>query len=109
MNKQTMTLREVMANRRKGRFAQLLLEAYLNPGIEEIYYTWCAADRSNRARLQTAFPELHFDRLHRWFTGTDRTNERFFTAFPGLRRLDEPMEDPYSFDLTAELSAADKE
>jgi len=98
--RKTLTLREIMADGRKGKFAQALYALYgvIDSGdflaiYERLRDAYHVADQENTKRLQRAFRRA-------W--GITEVGEKLVCEWPGLRRLDEEMDDPFSFDLRGE-------
>ena len=100
--KEKLTLREVMASGQKGNFAAALYalhEAASSGDLLTLHdcleHAYAVADPDNTERLHTAF--------RRGCTILDlRIAASLEAEWPGLARLDEPMDDPYAYDLTKE-------
>ncbi len=104
-----LTLRDVMASGRKGSFARTLYElheAALSGDLRALHdaleHAYAIADPGNTERLHRAF--------QRGCTILDlRIAASLEAEWPGLTRLDEPMDDPFSCDLTEEVEPCEHE
>ena len=102
--KEKLTLRDIMPTGQKGAFARalyFLYEAALSGNLLALHncleHAYAVADEDNTDRLHTAFRQGS--------TILDlRIAASLESQWPGLKRLDEPMEDPYAYDLTKEAS-----
>jgi len=98
IGRKRLTLREIMRDGRKGSFAEALYVLHeVSPSDDALAihdaldFAYRLADKQNSKRLHRAFARAS--------TISDIA-EQLEQEWPGLKHLDEPMEDPYAFDLT---------
>ena len=96
------TLREAMRTGGRGCFAQALLKAYEDGEVESLIFAWEKADMSNRTLLEEVFPGLSKVALLIYRDWPPDYPAGLCKAFPGLRYLDEPTDNPHNIDLKGE-------